>query len=77
MPGPWWKKHQLQDQVILLEGDFLNMELASDFDVALISGVVLIKPESDCRKLFGLAYDLLNPAGLVIRPGLYADRPRS
>ena len=63
---PLVEKHQLQDRVILREGDFLNLDKNEDFDVALISGVVLIKPESDCRQLFKLAYDLLNPGGLVI-----------
>ena len=27
---------------------------------------VLIKPEEDCRRLFHLAYDLLEPGGLVV-----------
>ena len=56
----------LQERVILLEGDFFNMDLDSQYDVALISGVVLIKPEADCRALIELAYKLLLPGGMVI-----------
>ena len=63
---PLVEKHRLQDRVILLEGDFFQMNLCNDFDVALISGVVLIKPEADCRTLFKLAYDVLEPGGMVI-----------
>ena len=51
---------------MLLEGDFFEARFDSGFDVALISGVVLIKPEADSRRLFKLAYELLNPGGLVI-----------
>ena len=63
---PLVKEHGLEDRVILLEGDFFEIELAKDYDVALISGVVLIRPESDCRAAFQLAYDVLAPGGTVI-----------
>ena len=59
-------KDNLQDQVTLLEGDFLEMDLGMDYDVALISGIVLIKSEEDSRKLFKRAYDVLVPGGMVI-----------
>ena len=60
------EEHNLQDQISLLEGDFLETDLGKDYDVVLISGVVLIKSEPDCRQLFGLAYELLAPGGLVV-----------
>ena len=60
------EEHSLQDRIRLLEGDFFDLELDRDFDVALISGVVLIKSEEDCRRIFKLAYDVLLPGGLVI-----------
>ena len=56
----------LGGQITLLEGDFLNTEFGSDYDVALISGVVLIKSEEDSRSLFDLAYETLLPGGMVI-----------
>ena len=56
----------LQDQITLLEGDFLEMELGMEYDVALISGIVLIKSEEDSRQLFKRAYDVLVPGGMVI-----------
>ena len=63
---PLVEEHNLQDRITLLEGDFLSLELDKDFDVALISGVVLIKSEEDCRRIFKLAYDVLLPGGMVI-----------
>ena len=63
---PLVEELRLQDRIRLLEGDFFDLELDSDFDVALISGVVLIKSEEDCRRLFKLAYDVLLPGGVVI-----------
>ena len=63
---PLVEEHRLQDNILLLEGDFFDLKLDSDFDVALISGVVLIKSEEDCRRLFKLAYEVLLPGGLVI-----------
>ena len=63
---PLVEEHNLRGQITLLEGDFLETELATDYDVALISGVVLIKSEEDCRRLFKVAYDALLPGGMVI-----------
>ena len=63
---PLVEEHRLQDRILLLEGDFFDLELDRDFDTALISGVVLIKSEEDCRRMFKLAYDVLLPGGLVI-----------
>ena len=59
-------EHNLQDQITLLEGDFLEMDLGMEYDVALISGIVLIKSEEDNRQLFKRAYDVLVPGGMVI-----------
>lgn len=63
---PLVEEQNLQDRITLLEGDFFTLELDKDFDVALISGVVLIKSEEDCRRMLKLAYDVLLPGGLVI-----------
>ena len=63
---PLVEERNLQDQITLLEGDFLETELATDYDVALISGVVLIKPEVDCRRVFKRAHDALVPGGIVV-----------
>jgi hypothetical protein len=49
-----------------MEGDFLETKLETDYDAVLISGVVLIKPEDDCRSLFKIAYDALLPGGMII-----------
>ncbi len=59
-------EHGLQDRITLLEGDFAQVELGAGYDVALISGVVLIKGESECRRLFDLTHSVLDPGGLVI-----------
>lgn len=64
--GPLVDEHNLRSQITLREGDFLNTNLETDFDVALISGIVLIKPEEDIRRLFRIAYDALLPGGMVI-----------
>ena len=63
---PLVQEHGLEDRVTLLEGDFFETELDNDYDVALISGVVLIRPESDCRAVIDLAYKVLAPGGMVI-----------
>ena len=60
------EEHNLEDQISLLEGDFFELELGTDYDVALISGVILIKSEEDCRRLFKLAHDALVPGGIVV-----------
>ena len=63
---PLVEEHELQDRITLLEADVFAAILEKDFDAALISGVVLIKSENDCRRLFELAYDSLLPGGLII-----------
>ena len=63
---PLVEESNLQDQITLLEGSFFGTDLGTGYDVCLISGVVLIKPEEDCRRLFKLAYDILEPGGLVV-----------
>ena len=60
------EEHRLQDRITLLEGDFLETALGMDYDVCLISGVVLIKPKEDCRQLIERAHDALAPGGMVI-----------
>ncbi len=56
----------LAERVLLVEGDFCEMDLGHDADVVLISGVVLIKPENFCRDVFRIAYDALTPGGTLI-----------
>ena len=56
----------LQDRISLVEADFYEADLGTDSDVVLISGVVLIKSEEDCRSLFRRAYGALRPGGLII-----------
>ena len=63
---PLVEEHDLQDRITLLEGDLFAVTLEKDFDAALISGVVLITSEKDCRGLFELAYQSLLPGGLII-----------
>ena len=63
---PLVEEHDLQDRITLLEGDMFAVTLEKDFDIALISGVVLIKSEEDCRRWFELAYDSLQPGGLIV-----------
>ena len=59
-------EHNLQDRITLLEGDFLEMDLGTGYDVALISGVVLIQSEEKSRLLVKRALDALAPGGMVI-----------
>ena len=63
---PLVEQHGLGQQITLLEGDFLDTNLESDYDVVLISGVVLIKSEADCQSLFKVAYGQLRPKGMII-----------
>ena len=56
----------LQDRIGFVEGDFFEIDLGGPYDVALISGVILIKPDEDCRRLFKLAHDIMAPGGIVI-----------
>jgi hypothetical protein len=63
---PLVAKQHLQDRIILIEGDMNVITLDTDYDVVMISGVVLIKSEADCRHVFRRAYDALVPGGLII-----------
>ena len=63
---PLVEEAKLQNQISLVEGSFFGDQVGSGYDVCLISGVVLIKPEEDCRKLFKLAFEILEPGGLVV-----------
>ena len=49
-----------------MEGDFSEVDLGSDSDVVLISGVVLIISEEECRDLFRRAHEALAPGGMLI-----------
>ncbi|MGI9598209.1 MAG: methyltransferase, partial [Acidimicrobiales bacterium] len=61
---------ELDDRIELVVGDLFDPELYADLpagaDAALISGVVLIKTEAECRSLFRRAHDLLDESGLMI-----------
>ena len=57
---------RLAGRVLLVEGDFCEMDLGHDADAVLISAVVGIKPEVFCRNLFRLAYDALRPGGTLV-----------
>lgn len=59
-------QQRLESQITLREGDFNVVDLGKDYDVPLISGVVLIKPGDECRRIFKMAYDALKPGGMVI-----------
>ena len=63
---PLVEAEHLQDRITLDEGNITTIDLGKDNDVVLISGVVLIKSEADCRDLFRRAYDALIPGGLII-----------
>lgn len=63
---PLVEEQGLQDRITLVEGDFHSANLGDDNEVVLISGVVLIKSEQECRTLFRRAYDALVPGGLMI-----------
>lgn len=63
---PLVKEQGLQDRIKFLEGSFFDVDLGKGYDVALISGVVVITPEEGCRQLFSAAYDILEPGGMVI-----------
>jgi len=56
----------LEDRVTLVEGDLFDGDLPTGADVVLLSGVVLIKSEAECRTLFERAHDALGPSGLMI-----------
>ena len=57
---------KLSDRITLIEGDMNTVELDNDYDVVLISGVVLIVAEEMCLRVFRRAYNALCPGGLFI-----------
>ncbi len=63
---PLVAEHHLQDRMTLEVGDFHTVPLGTTNDVVLISGVVLITSEDDCRRLFHRAFEALVPGGLII-----------
>lgn len=63
---PLVEAHHLQNRITLVEGDFYTTELGTDYDVVLISGVILIKSEADCRRVLSYAYEALVPGGVLI-----------
>ncbi len=58
--------HGLQGRIGFLEGDFFELELEGPYDVVLISGVILIKPDEECRRILKVAHDIMAPGGIVI-----------
>ena len=60
------EQNNLTDRISLVEGSFFEADIGAGYDVCLISGVVLISPDEDCRKLFKVAFDILEAGGLVI-----------
>ena len=58
--------HGLQGRIGFLEGDFFGLELSGPYDVVLISGVILIKSDEDCRRLLNLAHGIMAPGRIVI-----------
>lgn len=67
--GPLVEEHNLQDRITLLEGDFFETDLGTDYDVVLTSGVVLIKPEDDCRRLKKGQCEQFRPGNIELSMG--------
>ena len=63
---PLVAEHHLHDRMTLEVGDFHTVPLGTANDVVLLSGVVLIQSEDDCRRLFHRAFEALVPGGLII-----------
>jgi 2-hydroxy-4-(methylsulfanyl)butanoate S-methyltransferase len=59
-------KNHLSDRITFIEGDMNTTELDNDYDVVLISGVVLISDETMCQQVFRRAYHALHLGGLII-----------
>lgn len=57
---------KLCDRISLKEGDFHQLELETNYDVVLISGVICIQSAEENRQLFSRAFDLLHPGGQII-----------
>ena len=63
---PLVEEANLQDRITLLEGDVFETDLGTGYDVALVSGVVLITAAEASIRLFKLAHKLLVPGGMII-----------
>ena len=63
---PLVESQNLQDQITLVEGDFNTIELDTDYDVVLISGVVCTISDAECQHLFERAYKSSISGGLII-----------
>ncbi|HAL47390.1 MAG: methyltransferase domain-containing protein [SAR202 cluster bacterium] len=59
-------ENSLTGRISFIEGDFFAAGLGDGYDVVLVSGVVLIKSDAECRELFALARRLLSPGGMII-----------
>ncbi|HAI68291.1 MAG TPA: hypothetical protein DCM38_02515 [Gammaproteobacteria bacterium] len=59
-------EHDLADRITLVEGDCHTIELDNDYDVVLISGLIVLLSEEEIRQVFLRAYNTLLPGGLVI-----------
>jgi cyclopropane fatty-acyl-phospholipid synthase-like methyltransferase len=60
------EENNLTDRIFLKEGDFHTIELDTDYDAVLVSGVVCIKSETECASVFQRAFNALAPGGMVI-----------
>ena len=60
------EEKKVGDRVLLKEGDFHTMELDTDYDVVLISGVFSVTNEEENRQICARAFEVLQPGGLVI-----------
>jgi predicted O-methyltransferase YrrM len=59
-------ENNLTSRISFIESDFFDADLDDGYDVVLVSGVVLIKSDDECRRLFELALRLLSPGGMII-----------
>ncbi|EDN71446.1 O-methyltransferase, family 2 [Beggiatoa sp. PS] len=59
-------ENQLSDRITLIEGDMNTIELDNDYDMVLISGVVLIASEEMCLRVFRRVYKALRPGGVIV-----------
>ncbi|HIE01811.1 MAG TPA: methyltransferase domain-containing protein [Thiotrichaceae bacterium] len=59
-------EHDLADRITLVEGDFNTIELDSNYDAILISGVIVLHSEEENHQIFRRAYNALLPGGLII-----------
>ena len=59
-------ENKLSDRITLIEADMNTVALDNDYDVVLISGVVLISDEAMCQRIFSRANKALRSGGIII-----------